>query len=45
MVANSFSLSPTATVPTGRFAGQAVSSLPTLEFSRAEDGQRRASLR
>ncbi|WP_293419918.1 DUF882 domain-containing protein [Phreatobacter sp.] len=45
MVANSFSASPTATVPTGRFAGQAVSSLPTLEFSRAEDGQRRASLR
>ncbi len=45
MVANTFSSSPAATVPTGRFAGQAVSSLPTLEFSRTEDGQRRASLR
>jgi uncharacterized protein YcbK (DUF882 family) len=45
MVANTFSQSPAATVPTGRFAGQAVSSLPTLEFSRGEDGQRRASLR
>lgn len=45
MVANSFSPSPAAAVPTGRFAGQAVSSLPTLEFSRTESSQRRASLR
>ncbi len=44
MVAMAFSQTAAATVPTARFSGQAVSNLRTLEFSRVEDGQRRASV-
>jgi uncharacterized protein YcbK (DUF882 family) len=44
MVAMAFSQTVAATVPTARFSGQAVTNLRTLEFSRVEDGQRRASV-
>jgi uncharacterized protein YcbK (DUF882 family) len=44
MVAMAFSQTAAATVPTARFSGQAVSNLRTLEFSRVEDSQRRASV-
>ena len=45
VVATSFSQSSTATMPTQRFAGQAVASLRTLEFTPTEPApERRASL-